>query len=128
MLQDRIDNDEHYRILIDSSNPLRIVLATQAMLRAADPWNRSGTARRATRGRWTRCGAGWRSVATAGRSGGQLAESLGRPAFYAQMRERMEIEPPAECIGTMVTRMDDAREIAISESMHCPQGLFHQPL
>lgn len=50
MLQDRIDNDEHYRILIDHRNPLRIVLATQAMLEAKGPveplWDReAGDAR-----------------------------------------------------------------------------------
>ena len=50
MLQDRIDNDEHYRILIDNRNPLRIVLATQEMLEAKGPveplWHReAGDAR-----------------------------------------------------------------------------------
>lgn len=128
MLQDRIDNSEQYRILIDHRNPLCIVLASQAMLEADGPvdplWHReAGDARSMDallrwmairRDRWQE----W----------GQLAESLGRPAFYAHMRERMEIEPPAECIGTMVTRLDDAHEIAISESMHGPQGLFYQLL
>lgn len=128
MLQDRIDNDEHYRILIDHRNPLRIVLATQAMLEAKGPveplWDReAGDARSMAallrwvairRDRWQE----W----------GQLAEALGPAAFYQHMRERMDAEPPAECIGTMVTRLDDAHEIAISESMHGPHGLFYQPL
>lgn len=121
------DNDEHYRILIDNRNPLRILLATQAMLRWPDPsppWHReAGDAGSMDallrwvairRDRWQE----W----------GQLAEDLGPSAFYQHMRERTEAEPPAECIDTMVTRLDAAHEIAIPESMHGPQGPFHQPL
>jgi len=128
MLQDRIDNTEPYRIVIDGNTPLRLVLASQAMLEQGgmiEPlWHRDAGDIRSfnallnwtaiRRDRWQE----W----------GQLAEALGRPAFYQHMRERMEIEPVAECIGTMVTRLDDAQEIAISESMHGPNGLFYQPL
>lgn len=128
MLIDRIDNTEPYRIIIDSHTPLRIVLTSQAMLERGgmiEPlWHRDAADVRSfnallhwtaiRRDRWLE----W----------GQLAEALGRPAFYQHMRERMEIEPPAECIGTVVTRLDDPAEILIGESMHGPQGLFTQPL
>lgn len=128
MLQDRIDNTEPYRIVIDHRNPLCLVLATQAMLETDGPveplWHREAADARSFEAliRWTAIRRDrWQEW-------GQLAESLGRPAFYEHMRQRMELEPPAECLGTMVTRMDHPAEIMIGESMHGPQGLFNQPL
>lgn len=128
MLQDRFNDDEQYRVVIDRHNPLCIVLASQAMLRASGPveplWHREAGDERSMdallrwaairRDRWQE----W----------GQLAQVLEPKAFYEHMHERMCHEPPGECIGTMMTRLDDATGIIISEYLHGPQGLFSQPL
>jgi len=129
MLQDRIDNDsEPYRILIDSHHPHRLLLVTRAMLERrgeVEPlWHRDAADARSFKAliQWTAIRRDrWQEW-------GQLAECLGHRAFYQHMRERMEIEPVAECIGTLVTRRDDPVEIMIGESMHGPLGLFTQPL
>lgn len=128
MLLERFNDDEKYIVLIDNHNPLRVVLASRAMLEAkgsVEPlWHReAGDARSMAallrwvairRDRWQE----W----------GLLAEHLGPDAFYKHMRDRMELDPPGECMGTMVTRLDDDTGIMIAESMHGPQGLFNQPL
>lgn len=129
MLQDTIDNDsEPYRIIIDGRHPHRLLLVSRAMLEQrgeVEPlWHRDAADTRSFKAltRWTAIRRDrWQEW-------GELAESLGHRAFYQHMRERMEIEPPAECLGTMLTRMEDPAEILIAESMHGPQGLFTQPL
>lgn len=128
MLLSHIDNTEPYRFVIDRRSTLCIVLVTQAMLQQngmVEPlWHReAGDARSldalirwvaVRRNRWTE----W----------GQMAETLGRPAFYQHMRERMDAEPIAERTGSVLQQLDDPTGIMIGDVMHGPQGIFIQPL
>ncbi len=128
MLVPKIDDNEPYRFFIDDHNPLRLVLATSAMLDATEPmeplWQReAGDARSflalsrwifLRRDRWPE----W----------GQLAENLGRKFINQHMRKRMELEPICENVGASVASKDHPDEVVFYDNFHGPQGLFAEPI
>lgn len=127
MLLPHIDNTEHY-LIISHRESFSLRLVTQTMLKQTSRvdalWHRvaGDTASFDALLRWCAIRRDrWQEW-------GQIAEALGRDTFAEHMRERMDAEPVGVCLGTLVRRMADPREILLSDAMQGPQGMFEEPL
>lgn len=123
MLTSYIAQDEFYKFVIDRRSGLRIVFTSQEMMERkgqVEPlWHREAGDQRSFEAliRW----AGVRRAKW--QIWGELAETIGRDAFYQHMRDLMAAEPVVECTGTVVQRQEDPCELVMGEMMHGITGI-----
>ncbi len=122
MIQAHIEKNLHHEFQLDDKYGLHMIFVSQDMLGTGKVFNPHWArefANRASREavcRWTSHRRDqWQAW-------GELAEAIGRDAFYKHMEQMMAAEPPELVAGNVVHRCDDDTDVILGEMLHGRQG------